>query len=329
MGRSKELYFSAFLDFLNISGKDSITMSLSEVKNKLGKDKDGKWVLCQIAEDRTFWGYNSQHRFPYYLGNNGWKCSTHFSEGKKEITFFKVTYDNKKEETIPVCSLYGINVSEFIKFGNLFEDSFKNTNDKNSPNYHVVPGHEREKSWDYCYEAFSSINKTEPDIDYLCLHLAFYLASWGMYRGSTFLFRNDYKVHEVVVNEIIKHKNLRGTIPSEENIDEIMELVEFIKTSYGDNNHPTKTLITKILLGTLGCVPAYDTYVVRSMKKYGASGELNKSSLLSLGAFYLKNEKEIEDGKRNRKYPPMKFLDMAFFRESYDGENDDEVADEE
>jgi len=41
-------------------------------------------------------------------------------------------------------------------------------------------------------------------MDHLCLHLAFYLASWGMYRGSSKLLQKDYKVHATSVKELMK-----------------------------------------------------------------------------------------------------------------------------
>ena len=66
---------------------------------------------------------------------------------------------------------------------------------------------DRFSSWEHCYKCFSAARKSnEPDEDYLCLHLAFYLASWGMYRGSSFLLKKDYKVHLPVVQEILKEK---------------------------------------------------------------------------------------------------------------------------
>ena len=43
-----------------------------------------------------------------------------------------------------------------------------------------------------------------PGHDYLSLHLAFYLASWGMYRGSSFLLQKDYKVLVPIVEEVLK-----------------------------------------------------------------------------------------------------------------------------
>ena len=42
----------------------------------------------------------------------------------------------------------------------------------------------RSRSWEHCYRVFRDARTNpSPDCDYLSLHLAFYLASWGMYRG--------------------------------------------------------------------------------------------------------------------------------------------------
>jgi len=51
--------------------------------------------------------------------------------------------------------------------------------------------HGRYRSWEHCYAAFADAfdqveRGEEVDYDHLGLHLAFYLASWGMYRGSVF-----------------------------------------------------------------------------------------------------------------------------------------------
>lgn len=60
----------------------------------------------------------------------------------------------------------------------------------------------RYRSWEHCYKCFHDArNNSDPDYDYMSLQLAFYLASWGMYRGSSFLLQKDYKVHIPVVEE--------------------------------------------------------------------------------------------------------------------------------
>lgn len=58
----------------------------------------------------------------------------------------------------------------------------------------------RFRSWEHCYSHFMRArNQSEVDHDYLSLQLAFYLASWGMYRGSSFLLQKDYRVHIPIV----------------------------------------------------------------------------------------------------------------------------------
>ncbi len=79
----------------------------------------------------------------------------------------------------------------------------------------------RELSWIHCYysfyQAFQTPEKSEELYDNLALHLAFYLASWGMYRGSSFLLDYDYLIHMGVVKELLKDewKLLRGITLSE------------------------------------------------------------------------------------------------------------------
>lgn len=183
-------------------------------------------------------------------------------------------------------------------------------------------------SWEHCYNAFCYARKNETvDIDYLCLHLAFYLASWGMYRGSSFLLQKDYKFHKPIVEEILdsKYDSLVG-IPAkelvkEENINLLIEISNKIAGLYecaspgheNRKNHATDTLITKILLGTLGCVPAYDRYFVKSLKKYNiASGTYNKNSMVDICKFYIKYSSDFQ--KINIPYPQMKLVDMCMWQ---------------
>ena len=58
----------------------------------------------------------------------------------------------------------------------------------------VQDSNHRFKSWEYCYTAFGNLDS----VDYLSLHLAFYLASWGMYRGSCGILWKDYTIHEIL-----------------------------------------------------------------------------------------------------------------------------------
>src|SRR5260370_38140615 len=59
--------------------------------------------------------------------------------------------------------------------------------------------HEWLRSWDHCYSFFQS---GFDDDERASLHLAFYLASWGMYRGRSFLIQKDYLIHLDVVKKL-------------------------------------------------------------------------------------------------------------------------------
>ena len=194
----------------------------------------------------------------------------------------------------------------------------------------------RYRSWEYCYYNFYKARKeSEPDIDYLSLQLAFYLASWGMYRGSSFLLQKDYKVHTPVVVEILKKKYdvLFGAncedLCQEENLKLLEELNDFLILYYEKIRHSVKgdlktglseTLITKILMGTLGCVPAYDRYFIAGIKASKvAVGSYKIKSVRQLAEFYNSNFEKLESAREHllvegMKYPQMKLLDMGFWQ---------------
>lgn len=195
----------------------------------------------------------------------------------------------------------------------------------------------RYRSWEYCYKCFHDArNNPGADVDYLCLQLAFYLASWGMYRGSSFLLQKDYKVHKKVVKEILNPKydclfGIKCSKYRDDNVFSLLtELYGFIEEYYGEvrgsvkevdvKSNPSSVLVTKVLMGTLGCVPAYDRYFIEGIKnKKIAAGRFGKNSILSLVDFYENNEKTLEDARKKLKvcglaYPQMKLLDMGFWQ---------------
>ena len=80
------------------------------------------------------------------------------------------------------------------------------------------------------------------------------------------------------------------------------------------------TLVTKILMGTLVCVPSYDEYFVKGIKKKEvARGTFNLKSITELAEFYKGNYDEFELVRqklwvKDIKYPQMKLLDMGFWQ---------------
>lgn len=193
----------------------------------------------------------------------------------------------------------------------------------------------RYKSWEHCFSYFSG-NKT--DIDKACLQMAFYLASWGMYRGSSFLLWKDYLIHKKVVEKLLQHKHLQKLNfidTTEEDINEIFELITWVKNWYKNNIelvngekkkvNVTDTLATKIILGALGCVPAYDRYFIDGIRSKGLpySG-LKPKNFSFVVNFYKENKSSFiyaseEILKRSKvSYPPMKLVDMYFWEIGYE-----------
>lgn len=91
-------------------------------------------------------------------------------------------------------------------------------------------------------------------------------------------------------------------------------------------NEVSNTLTSKILMGTLGCVPAYDRYFIDGVRKQKVTtGIYNLKSLLNLVDFYEENRAKLEKVRKTLKfcsikYPQMKLLDMGFWQIGF--END-------
>lgn len=200
----------------------------------------------------------------------------------------------------------------------------------------------RYRSWEYCYSSFGEARTGTIDVDYLSLQLAFYLASWGMYRGSSFLLQKDYRVHIPVVEELLKSEydelyGLEYTKIYNPQIQELLfRLSNKLKSYYLDvrsscvereiKHGISDVLITKILMGTLGCVPAYDRYFIEGVKLKGVTtGIYNVRSLQKLADFYKANYDKLEAARSELKvgknpYPQMKLLDMGFWKIGFDAD---------
>lgn len=196
--------------------------------------------------------------------------------------------------------------------------------------------HHRYMSWEHCYSYFK---EDQVDIDKACLHMAFYLASWGMYRGSSFLLWKDYLIHKKVVEHLIEKKHLQNITCSnitDDQIKEIIALCEWIKEWYTKNAgkingtdrniNVTNTLATKIVLGTLGCIPAYDRYFIAGLKVRGINPYTPSfDGIKNLISFYKENQNEFDKLSSDIKYPSMKIIDMYFWQIGFDEESKKEA----
>jgi len=163
---------------------------------------------------------------------------------------------------------------------------------------------QRYNSWNHCFEAFGNLN----DDKVLSLHLAFYLASWGMYRGSSKLLNFDFLIHIGAVRLLHSYNSLRCS--SECNVADmdlvkILDLIDKLSKYYKEKGiTPTDTLISKIILGTLGCLPAYDRFFIEGVKHHNKNfRNLNKKSLQSLFNYVIDHKELITIQKAYPEYP--------------------------
>ena len=195
----------------------------------------------------------------------------------------------------------------------------------------------RSRSWEHCYRVFRDARTDpSPDYDYLSLHLAFYLASWGMYRGSSFLLQKDYKVLVPIVEKILKpeYDCLFGLACADLRKLEVQAMLTNARNYIADYFDPIRekvagrkvttsvspVLITKILMGTLGCVPAYDRFFQDGVATYKVTTqEYSLESVRKLAKFYEAHNDRLEEARRGMRtddltYPQMKLLDMGFWQ---------------
>ena len=186
--------------------------------------------------------------------------------------------------------------------------------------------HHRNRSWEHCYCYFRNTGRDglAADRDHAALQLGFYLASWGMYRGSGFLLKHAYTVHQRVIDLIAESRfgGLWGADFGARETDDrfvptIIELANGIRQSYP--SQPTDTLITKIVLGTFACLPACDRYFIHGFEheglRYSGLNDKFVERVLNFCRPRLddlhREQANIEESSGIR-YPLMKLVDMYF-----------------
>lgn len=152
----------------------------------------------------------------------------------------------------------------------------------------------RYASYDFCYLYFQSHkgNLGGKNLEYSCMQLWSYLASWGMLRGSSALLQCSPAVLEDLIlyfdriatsaiwkADVDKYPNDKG---------EILQVYKNIADILSSNGVvPTVTLVTKIMLGVFGCVPAIDTFFYKTFHLiYGGFGVLKQRELDNIERFY-------------------------------------------
>lgn len=332
---SKHYKFQALQDYFLKCENDEIELTFGEIENKLGfKLSDSAYRYD------TYWRDSPTHTITHAWNRAGYEIGK-LSVNKNIILFVKSGKNPQQSlhELFPVKSTrYKTNntiseeeVDNLVAGCNKYFEDLKKDNNA------------RYLSWEHCYKAFKEFKNKEMDqftIDYLSLHLGFYLASWGMYRGSSFLLQKDYKVHKEAVIEIYKkeYQPLWSIECKEYNKNTNQDLLNklyqnlldiYIKhrNNIDERNDVSDTLMTKILMGTLGCVPAYDRYFLGGIKQGKvASSNYGMNSIMELVSFYEKHTDQLENCRKrissiDLEYPQMKILDMCFWQVGYNEAN--------
>ena len=153
---------------------------------------------------------------------------------------------------------------------------------------------DRFASFDYCFNYFQSFRErwriadigTADNLQQSCLHIAFYLASWGMLRGSSVLLQRSVKFYCPLIDTITRLDNQLWGIDvdayTDDNISLLLKAAEEIRKAVGGGKWASDTLVTKIMLGVFGNVPAFDTYFGKGLGVW----TLNPASLKRVAEFY-------------------------------------------
>jgi hypothetical protein len=187
---------------------------------------------------------------------------------------------------------------------------------------------ERYASFDYCFNYFQSFREggetpclaSSANIQTSCLQLGFYLASWGMLRGSSHLLQRSARYLTPIVELIADTEPDFWRIDANDYDDSTIERLRVQASMIGQAiGSISDTLVTKIMLGVFGCVPAFD----RNFKQgFGVSTFGAKA--LDVADFY-EDHAELIDACRiptvdfvtgeptQRLYTRAKVIDMAFF----------------
>jgi len=262
-------------------------------------------------------------------------------------------------ERFPYCGdEIFLNEAQFVNYLSQFVDPFESSKSKiinpiNSEfsdsisrfrefSENIDISHHRYSSFDYCYNYFKNTDASI-DVEKSCLELGFYLASWGMLRGSGFLLQRSFKHFEKLIIYIAGQQQEKEYL-WDIDINDYPENYELLQTIYDEIKEiviePGKshlTLVTKIMLGVYGFVPAFDSYFIKTFnnlfKGKPSFNQFNRQSLESIYQFYLKHKTEIDKLSNdirvlnfdtglegNNRYTKAKIIDMYGFQKSFDSD---------
>lgn len=147
-------------------------------------------------------------------------------------------------------------------------------------------------SWEYCYSYFYLHQgefldpKTDPsddDLDRGALELYAYLASFGMFRSNAALKELNRKIFVPVLDALFRQARQLEINPYELNgllsKPQVESLMRAVRQGYRSalseaqymSRNPTATLESKILMGVMGVLPAFDRYFATAANDFNAA----------------------------------------------------------
>lgn len=181
----------------------------------------------------------------------------------------------------------------------------------------------RLKAYDICHEKFvKAIDTKHFDYNELALHLYAYLASYGMVCRRSVLLQHNYNVVVDVVKVVCEQQYaflldidvFASSFNKSDYINNLLDLKERLCASLNISKDSSDTLVSKIILGALGCVPAYDRYVCQSLRKLHLCKSFSRNGLddlLSLATDYKAEITALQTSckLKNVSYSVMKYID--------------------
>lgn len=208
-------------------------------------------------------------------------------------------------------------------------------------NIQPSPGNDypRLKAWEFLYEYIWDESRadwadltSDDQIETTALHIGFYLANWGMFRGSSGLLQNSnldlmkalakllFEGQGPELLELSMHDFATGAPKLADHQKTLDSLLDSM-SSLASNVSWTNTLKTKILMGVWGECPALDRFYIAACRELfprrpfittasgkGLTALVGVVQELNLPSLHLKT------GRLKLPYPTARVMDMALFQ---------------
>jgi hypothetical protein len=152
-----------------------------------------------------------------------------------------------------------------------------------------------------------------------------------MFRGSGFLLQYAYTIHLGVIDQLVAPQFSllwKQEFGAGENDSELVPIIlnafYAIREAYRPvvpDRSASDILVTKVLLGTFGCLPACDTYFKIGLKRMGLKySYVNANFIKQMAQFSnnhlaaLRDEQQKIETTSGICYPLMKLVDMCFWQ---------------